>query len=122
MSIGKKTLVATTLALGIAPAAAAAVMPSPPSASGFAAVLVSSTTAYAKAHGDPRRIVRPDCVEAARGRYMCSYLEIRMPGDPGRCHLLQARWTPERASSFTVTLAGRTRSCRSLHDALHSLH
>jgi hypothetical protein len=116
-----KVLVVTTLALGItAPSAMAAATPAP-SASGFAAVLVSSTTAYAKAHGDPRRIMRPDCVEAARGRYMCSYLEIRMPGDPGRCHLLQARWTPERASSFTVTLAGRTRSCRSLTDALHSL-
>jgi hypothetical protein len=121
VSIGMKVLVVTTLAFGItAPSAMAAATPAP-SASGFAAVLVSSTTAYAKAHGDPRRIMRPDCVEAARGLYMCSYLEIRMPGDPGRCHLLQARWTPERASSFTVTLAGRTRSCRSLTDALHSL-
>jgi len=34
---------------------------------------------------------------------------------------MQARWTPERASLFTVTLAGRTRNCRSLRDALHSL-
>jgi hypothetical protein len=121
VSIGKKALVATALALGIAPSAMAVEMP-PPSASGFAALLVSSTAEYARAHGDPRRIVRPDCVEAARGRYMCSYKEIRMPGDPGRCHLMQARWTPERASLFTVTLAGRTRSCRSLQDALHSLH
>ena len=119
MSIAKKALVATVLVLGIAPAAMAGEMP-PPSASGFAAVLVSSTTAYAKAHGDPRRIVRPDCVEPVRGRYMCSY-EVRTPGDAAGCHLMQARWTPESASLFTVTLAGRTGSCRSLKDALRSL-
>jgi hypothetical protein len=119
VSIGKKTLVATTFALVIAPAAMAVEMP-PPSASGFAALVVSSTTAYAKAHGDPRRIGRPDCVEPVRGHYMCSY-EVRVPGDDAGCHLMQARWTPERASLFTVTLAGRTRSCRSLQDALHSL-
>ena len=119
MSIGKKTLVATTLFLGIAPAAMAVEMP-PPSASGFAALLVSSTAAYAKAHGEPQRIVRPDCVEPARGRYMCSY-EVRVPKDAAGCHLMQASWTPERASLFTVTLAGRTHSCRSLKDALNSL-
>jgi hypothetical protein len=119
VSIGKKTLVATTLALGIAPAAMAGEMP-PPSASGFAALLVSTATAYAKAHGDTRRIERPDCVEPARGRYMCSY-EVRTPGDAAGCHLMQARWTPERASVFTVTLAGRTRRCGSLRDALRSL-
>jgi hypothetical protein len=119
VSIWKKTLAATTLVVGIAPAATAAEMP-PPSASGFAALLVSSTTGYARAHGDPRRIERPDCVEPVRGHYMCSY-EVRIPGDAAGCHLMQARWTPERASLFTVTLAGRTRSCRSLQDALHSL-
>jgi hypothetical protein len=119
VSIGKKTLIATTLVLGIAPAAMAVAMP-PPSASGFAALLVSSTTDYAKAHGDSQRIERPDCVEPVRGRYMCSY-EVRVPGDAAGCHLMQARWTPERASLFTVTLAGRTGSCGSLKDALHSL-
>jgi len=123
VSIGKNALVATALVLGIAaPAATAADMPvAPPTASGFAALFVSSTTAYAKAHGDPKRIVQPHCVEPVRGRYMCSY-EVRVPGGAGAgCHLMQARWTPERASIFTVTLAGRTRSCRSLRDALHSL-
>ena len=119
MSIGKKTLVATTLVLGIAPAAMAAELP-PPSASGFGALLVSSSTAYAMAHGDPRRIGRPDCVSPVPGHYMCSY-ELGVPGEAAGCHLMQARWTPERASLFTVTLAGRTRSCRSLKDALHSL-
>jgi hypothetical protein len=34
---------------------------------------------------------------------------------------MQARWTPERASSFTVTLAGRTERCGSLREALRSL-
>src|SRR5262249_23636647 len=111
--------VATIVALGIAPAAMAAETP-PPSASGFAALLVSSTTAYARAHGESRRIERPHCVSPVRGHYMCSY-EGRAPGDAAGCHLMQARWTPERASLFTVTLAGRTRSCRSLQDALHSL-
>jgi hypothetical protein len=120
VSIGKNALVATALVLGIAPAAMGAKTP-PPSASGFAALLVSSTTAYAVAHGDSRRIARPDCVEAARGRYMCSYVEVRVPGDAPICHLLQARWTPESPALFTVTLAGRTRSCRSLKDAIHSL-
>jgi hypothetical protein len=105
--------------LAVAPAAMAAEMP-PPSASGFAALLVSSTTAYATAHGQPQRIEQPDCVQPVRGRYMCSYT-VRIPGDAARCHLMQARWTPERASLFTVTLAGRTRSCRSLRDALRSL-
>jgi len=119
VSIGKKTLVATTLALGVAPAAMAVEMP-PPSASEFAALLVSSTTSYARAHSEPRRIERPDCVEPVRGHYMCSY-KVRVAGDAAGCHLMQARWTPERASLFTVTLAGRTRSCRSLQDALHSL-
>ena len=117
MSIRKKTLAATTLVLGVPPAAMAIEMP-PPSASGFAALRVSSTTAYAKAHGEPRRIQRPDCVEPVRGHYMCSY-----EGSRRRCRVASdaARWTPERPSLFTVTLAGGTRSCRSLQDALRSL-
>jgi hypothetical protein len=81
---------------------------------------VSSTTANAKALGEPRRIERPNCVEPVRGHYMCSYA-VRIHGDAAGCHLMQARWTPERAALFTVTLAGRTRSCRSLQDALYSL-
>jgi hypothetical protein len=34
---------------------------------------------------------------------------------------MQARWTPERASTITITLAGRTRRCGSLRQALDSL-
>jgi hypothetical protein len=92
----------------------------PPSASNFAAMLVLTTAEYAKAHGESRKIERADCVQPTRGHYMCSY-EVRVPGSPGACHLIQARWTPGRASTFTVTLAGRTPRCQSLSIALHSL-
>jgi hypothetical protein len=92
----------------------------PPSASNFAAMLVLTIEADAKAQGGSWRIERVDCVEAKRGHYMCSY-NLRVPGRPGACHLIQARWTPGRASGFTVTLAGRTPRCQSLSDALHSL-
>ena len=119
MSIGKKTLVATTLVLGIAPAAMAVEMP-PPSATDFAAMLMSSTATHAKAHGDPQRIARPDCVSPKPGLYMCSYA-VQSPSRPDSCHLMQARWTPTRSSVFTVTLAGRTHSCANLSDAIHSL-
>jgi hypothetical protein len=62
-------------------------------------MLAMTTTDNAKAHGD----------------------HLRVPGSPGACHLIQAHWTPGRASVFTVTLAGRMPSCQSLSDALHSL-
>ena len=95
-------------------------MRSPPNASGFAAVLVTSTTQYAKENGTSLKIERADCVEPAPGRYMCSYALRGLSGIDG-CHLMQARWTPSGSSLFTVTLAGRTRSCANLSDALHSL-
>jgi hypothetical protein len=91
-----------------------------PTAAGFAFVFVSTANAYARAHGDPARIADPDCVEAARGRYMCSYRALR-PGKSAGCHLMQARWTPELASSYTVTLAGRVKRCATLREALRSL-
>src|SRR5262245_28324878 len=65
-----------------------------PSAAGFALAFVATANAYARAHGDHRRVVDPDCVEAARGRYMCSYTTLR-PGNRAECHLMQARWTPQ---------------------------
>jgi hypothetical protein len=104
---------------GLAPAALAGEI-APPSASNFAAMLVLTTTTDAKAHGESWKIERTDCVEPIRGRYMCSYA-LRVPGSPEACHLIQARWTPTRASVFTVTLAGNTPRCQSLSDALHSL-
>ena len=104
---------------GFSPAALAGEI-APPSASKFAAMLVLTTTDAAGAHGQSRKIERVDCVEPKSGYYMCSY-HLRAPGGPGTCHLIQARWTPGRASIFTVTLAGRTARCQSLSDALHSL-
>ncbi len=123
MLTGKRAwgLFATTavLLLSIAPGALAGEI-APPSASNFGAMLVLTTTDNAKAHGKSLRMERVDCVEPTGGRYMCSY-NLRVPGSPGACHLIQARWTPERASVFTVTLSGRTSSCRTLSDALQSL-
>jgi len=118
--LGATLLVTAAALLGsLAPGALAGEI-APPSASRFAAMLVLTTRADAKAHGKSWTIERPDCVEPSRGHYMCSYV-LRVPGRRGTCHLIQARWTPGRASIFTVTLAGRTLRCRSLSDALHSL-
>jgi hypothetical protein len=125
MLTGKKALGAAlflaigALLPGFSPAALAGEI-APPSASHFASMLVLTITDDAKAHGKSWRMERTDCVEPTRGRYMCSY-NLRVPGKPGACHLIQARWTPGRASIFTVTLAGRTSRCQSLSDALHSL-
>ena len=118
--LGAALFVATgVLLLSLAPGALAGAI-APPSASNFGAMLAVTTTDYAKAHGKSLRMERVDCVEPTRGRYMCSY-KLRVPGSPGACHLIQARWTPGRASAFTVTLSGRTARCQSLSDALRSL-
>jgi hypothetical protein len=92
----------------------------PPSAGRFAQIFVASTNAYAAAHHDARRVGHAHCVEPLRGRYMCSFV-AEVPRDAPECHLIQARWTPDGASSITITLSGRTRRCRSLRDALRSL-
>jgi hypothetical protein len=119
-ALGATLFVMTAVLLpSLAPAALAGEI-APPSASNFGAMLVLTTTDNAKAHGKSLKMERVDCVEPTRGRYMCSY-NLRVPGSPGGCHLIQARWTPSRASIFTVTLAGRTSRCQSLSDALHSL-
>jgi len=91
-----------------------------PEAAEFARDVVGTTTAYAVAHGDPARIENVDCVQAAPGHYMCSYAVTR-PKVPRECHLMQAIWTPERDSTYTVTLAGRVHNCLTLRDALRSL-
>lgn len=90
-----------------------------PAAVDFADIFVSTANAYARAHHDAKRIGHADCVQAAPGRYMCSYRAM-LPGR-SECHLVQARWTPELASSFTVTLAGRVKRCATLREALRSL-
>jgi hypothetical protein len=115
---------ATTKHLGAArePQArqAAAVGTAPPGPAEFARDVVGATNAFAKANGDPTRITNVDCVEASAGHYMCSYAFVRANG-PRECHLMQAIWTPSRASTFTVTLAGRVHRCETLRQALDSL-
>jgi hypothetical protein len=91
-----------------------------PSAAEFAHAFVELANGFAQANGDFARVAHADCVQASPGRYMCSYAVSR-PGRTDECHLMQARWTPERASTITVTLAGRTRRCESLRGALQSL-
>jgi hypothetical protein len=92
-----------------------------PSAAEFGDAFVATANQYAKDHDDPARINKPDCVQAAPGRYMCSYTVLN-PGAPEECHLMQAQWTPQAASTITVTLAGRTTRCGSIGEALNSLH
>jgi hypothetical protein len=91
-----------------------------PTAADFGRAFVGTANAYAAAHASPARLTNPDCVQAMVGRYMCSYA-ITRPGRRLECHLMQARWTPEEASTITVTLAGRTARCESLRAALDSL-
>jgi hypothetical protein len=91
-----------------------------PSAVEFGELLVEVANAHARAHGDPAQIARPDCVQASPGRYMCSY-SVDEPGRRSECHLMQARWTPRKAPAITVTLAGRTRRCGTLREAIASL-
>src|SRR5262245_14799348 len=84
-----------------------------PSAAELEALFVGAWNRRAEATGDPRRLRDADCVEAAPGRYMCSYAVVQ-PNDPMSCHLMEARWTPDRASTITITLAGRTARCGTL--------
>lgn len=91
-----------------------------PTAAGFAEVLVSTSNAFAQDHGNAARLTRAHCVQASRGHYMCAYL-VERPGRQSECHLIQAHWAEERASSFTVVLSGRARRCGSVRQAVRSL-
>jgi hypothetical protein len=91
-----------------------------PTAQEFAHAFVGTTNAFAAASGDATRIGNAHCVQASRGHYMCSYSSKR-PGIAPECRLMQARWTPNAASTITVTLGGRSARCASLQDALQSL-
>jgi hypothetical protein len=117
-SRGSATAAADTRAVKARDAGSA---PNPaPSATEFAVVLVGTTNQFAAANGDPARIANPDCVQGSVGRYMCSFVR-KHPGGARECHIMQAKWTPDTASSFTVTLAGRAARCGSLRQALLSL-
>jgi hypothetical protein len=92
----------------------------PPSANEFARMFVGVTNEYGKNRADTAHLRNVDCVQASPGHYMCSYAVTR-PGRARECHVMQARWTPSRASTITVTLAGRSGRCGSLREALASL-
>ena len=94
--------------------------PVTPSAAEFGIAFVETTNSYAQEHHDPARISDPHCVEASAGHYMCAYT-VTGRGPHPTCHLMQARWTPGEASTITVTLAGRTKRCRTLRGAVDSL-
>jgi hypothetical protein len=86
-----------------------------PSAADFGRALAGTANQY----GDDAKIARTHCVQAKPGRYMCSYAVVR--AGQSECHLMQGRWTPNAASTITVTLAGRAARCGSLRDAIQSL-
>ena len=118
-ALGSAVIPARAAAAGSAPVALDD--PSgPPVAAEFAEQFVGVTNAYARAHGERARLVNPDCVQASRGHYMCSYA-VHRPGRADECHIMQAVWTPRALSSFTVTLSGQVDRCGSLREALLSL-
>jgi hypothetical protein len=81
--------------------------------------VMPTAAAFGEALAATASITRTHCVEAKPGAYMCAYTLVRA----GRleCHLMQGRWTPHASSTITVTLAGRTRRCGNLREAIHSL-
>ena len=90
-----------------------------PSATQFAHDFVGVTNKHASEHGDGARVGNAHCVQAAPGKYMCSY-QVTANG-VRTCHLMQAQWTPARSSAITITLAGRTSRCGTLREAIQSL-
>lgn len=93
---------------------ASAMRPATPTAAEFARALAGTANQFGDA-----KVTHPDCVQAAPGRYMCAYGLVQNGVE--QCHIMQGRWTPNSASTITVTLAGRTERCDSLRDALRSL-
>ena len=78
-----------------------------------------TAAAFGEALAHTASITHTHCVQAAPGAYMCAYMLVRA----GRqeCHLMQGRWTPHATSTITVTLAGRSRRCGTVRDAIRSL-
>jgi hypothetical protein len=91
-----------------------------PTAAQFAVLLVTASNVHGEQHNQAQRLQNADCVQASRGHYMCSYAVVR-PRKAAECHLIQAEWTPNAASDFTVTLSGRVSRCATLKAALASL-
>jgi hypothetical protein len=113
-------VLAVTLAAAV-PAQADRRVDAPPPAREFARVFIGLTTAYAHTlDADLPRVSHAHCVQATPGHYMCSYA-LATSGGPLDCHIMQALWTPRRACTITVTLAGRTARCGTLREAIASL-
>jgi hypothetical protein len=103
-----------------AEAAAHFVHQSSPSAAEFAGDLAGTANQYGTEHAAGARLARTHCVQPASGRYMCSFAVVYDDGT-SECHLIQARWTPDSASTITVTLAGRVARCGTLREAIKSM-
>ena len=69
--------------------------------------------------GGSAKIVNVHCVQGDPGNYMCSYA-VQRRGGRLECHLMQGSWS-EDTLEIEVTLAGRTKRCATLRDAVHSL-
>jgi hypothetical protein len=104
--------------LRAAVAAASKHVRSTPAPTAFGRTFVDAMNAYARSHGDARRLANPHCVQASRGHYMCSYMLVRSNGNR-ECHVMQATWTPP--NPIKVTRAGRVARCETLRAALKSL-
>jgi hypothetical protein len=86
-----------------------------PTAAQFARALTGATNQVSNG----RSIKNTHCVKGDPGEYMCAYTVVKRTGS--ECHLMQGLWTPQKASSITVTLAGRVGRCDSVRDAILSL-
>ena len=69
--------------------------------------------------GGSAKIVNVHCVQGDPGNYMCSYA-VQRRGGRLECHLMQGTWSQDTLE-IEVTLAGRTKRCATLRDAVHSL-
>jgi hypothetical protein len=85
------------------------------SAAAFGRALAGAANEFAGS----KKIVNVHCVQGDPGNYMCSYAVVRRGGRL-ECHLMQGSWSQDTLQ-IEVTLAGRTKRCATLRDAVHSL-
>jgi len=85
------------------------------SAAAFGRALAGAANEF----GSSAKIVNVHCVQGDPGNYMCSYA-VQRRGKRLECHLMQGSWSQDTLE-IEVTLAGRTRRCATLRDAVHSL-
>jgi len=85
------------------------------SAAAFGRALAGAANEF----GGSAKIVNVHCVQGDPGNYMCSYAVLRR-GNRLECHLMQGSFSQDTLE-IEVTLAGRTKRCATLRDAVHSL-